>query len=146
MNKIINGKRYDTDRASLVGEDSYSNSRDFNHWYEALYQKRTGEFFLYGEGGPMSKYAETIGQNEWSGGEKIMPLSVEAAKKWAEEHLTGDEYEKIFSVDDEDGEKTVTSFSLKTSTVKRLRAMAEASSRTMGDVIDDLVSKENPGV
>lgn len=146
MNKIINGKRYDTDRASLVGEDSYSNSRDFNHWHEALYQKRTGEFFLYGEGGPMSKYAETIGQNEWSGGEKIMPLSVEAAKKWAEEHLTGDEYEKIFSVDDEGGEKTVTSFSLKTSTVKRLRAMAEASSRTMGDVIDDLVSKENPGV
>ena len=93
----------------------------------------------------MSKYAETIGQNEWSGGEKIMPLSVEAAKKWAEKHLTGDEYEKIFSVDDEGGEKTVTSFSLKTSTVKRLRAMAEASNRTMGDVIDDLVSKENPG-
>ena len=27
-----------------------------------------------------------------------MPLSVEAAKKWAEEHLSGEEYEAIFGV------------------------------------------------
>lgn len=52
MKKIINGKKYDTDTAKEVG---YSNngllSTDIDYIEETLYQKKTGEFFLYGEGG-----------------------------------------------------------------------------------------------
>ncbi len=48
MKKIINGKRYDTETAKLIGSDGYSNPSDFNYWSEDLYQKKTGEFFLYG--------------------------------------------------------------------------------------------------
>lgn len=102
MRKIINNKRYDTDGARELASDSYSNPRDFHHWVETLYRKRTGEYFLHGIGGPASKYAEPVEQNTWSGGEKIMPLSEEAARKWAEEHLDADEYEAIFGgVEDE---------------------------------------------
>lgn len=96
MKKIINGKKYDTTTATRVGSYSFSNSRDFNHFSEELYCKTTGEYFLYGEGGPNSKYSRTVGQNEWSGGEEITPLTEEEARKWAEKHLTGDEYEDIF--------------------------------------------------
>lgn len=96
MKKIINGKRYDTNTAKLIGEASYSNPSDFNYWCEELYRKRTGEFFLYGDGGPMSKYSRSIGQNEWSGGEEIQPLTLEEAQEWGEQYLNADEYEEMF--------------------------------------------------
>lgn len=102
MKKIINGKRYDTKTAELVGAASYSNWTDFEHWTEELYKKRTGEYFLYGAGGPMSKYSRSTGTNEWSGGETIIPLTLKEAQEWAQEHLDADEYEAIFGEVEED--------------------------------------------
>ena len=96
MKHIINGKVYDTEKAKYLGVDSYSNPSDFHYWCEELYQKRTGEFFLYGKGGPMSRYAERIEQNGWSGGEQIIPLTYDKAREWAEEHLRVEYYEEIF--------------------------------------------------
>lgn len=102
MKKVINGKLYDTETAKECGTWANACSwRDFNHMVETLYRKRTGEFFLHGEGGPMTKYAESCGQNSWSGGSRIIPLSVESARKWAEEHLDADEYAAIFGVPSE---------------------------------------------
>lgn len=97
MKKIINGKMYNTETATVKGE--YSNSysvSDFKYFEETLYQKKTGEFFLYGEGGPLSPYKEVLGDNGATGGEKIVPLTEDKAKKWAEEKLTADEYIAIF--------------------------------------------------
>jgi hypothetical protein len=102
MKKVINGKRYDTDTAKLVGETSYSNRGDFYFWSEELYRKKTGEFFLYGEGGPASKYSQQIAQNEWAGGEQIIPLTLAEAREWAEKYLDADEYEKVFGRIEED--------------------------------------------
>lgn len=96
MKQIINGKKYDTGTAEKVG--SWSNCcscRDFSSCTEELYRKRTGEYFLYGSGGPMSKYSQSYG-NTTSGGEKIIPMTEAEARKWAEKHLDGDEYEEIF--------------------------------------------------
>lgn len=98
MKKVINGRRYNTDTATLIGSTGYSHSGDFAYWREYLYRKRTGEFFLYGIGGPMSKYSQKIGQNEWSGGQEIQPLTLQEAQEWAEEHLDADEYEQVFGV------------------------------------------------
>lgn len=106
MKKIIKNLLYSTETAKELG--SWGNNlgyRDFGHMTETLYQKRTGEFFLHGEGGPMTKYAESAGQNTWTGGERIIPLSVESARKWAEEHLSVDEYEKIFGLPEETEDK-----------------------------------------
>lgn len=104
MKKIINGKLYDTDTAKELGSDSYSNPRDFHYWGETLYQKRTGEFFLYGEGGPMSRYSRSTGDNTWTGGEQIIPLSIGKARQWAEEHLSASEYTEIFGIPEEGDE------------------------------------------
>ena len=102
MKKIINGRRYDTTTAKEIGNASYSGSvTDFQWWDETLYLKRTGEFFIYGEGGPASKYSRSTGQNSWSGGEKIIPLSIEEAKEWAEKYLDADEYEELFKVEED---------------------------------------------
>jgi hypothetical protein len=96
MKKIINGRRYDTQTAKLVGYTSYSTPGDLNYWWEGLYVKRTGEYFLHGEGGPMSKYSERLSENEWGYGHEIRPLSLEDAQEWVEKYLSADTYEEIF--------------------------------------------------
>src|SRR5690606_41772958 len=65
----------------FIGSASYSNRTDFRFWSEELYRKKTGEFFLYGEGGPASKYGRKIEQNTWSGGEQIIPLTLKEDRK-----------------------------------------------------------------
>ena len=96
MKKIINRKMYDTETAKCVGSFSYGSCRDFDHYAEELYRKKTGEYFLYGEGGAASKYARGVDQNSTSGGWEITPLSEERAMDWAEKYLDADEYEAIF--------------------------------------------------
>lgn len=141
MKKIINGKRYDTDTAKECGT-AYSKlgRRDFGYWEETLYQKRTGEFFLYGEGGPASRYAVSAGQNSWSGGEKIIPLSAQNAMMWAEEHLEADEYERIFGEVTEDESKKVVTYSLPVSTIEKVKRIAAEQGISLSEVIERAIS------
>jgi predicted DNA binding CopG/RHH family protein len=113
--------------------------RDFHYFEETLYQKRSGEFFLYGLGGPASKYAEYNG-NGWEMGEKIMPMTVSEAKEWAEKNLDADEYETIFGDVSEasDTKRTVT-FSLTEDVIEKIRMNAANSGVTMSDYIASLV-------
>ena len=96
MKKIINGKEYDTNTAKCVAdwENGYGHN-DFISVEEHLYRKKTGEFFLHGEGGAMTEDAKHC-FNGYCYGEKIIPFSVGEAKEWAENHLDGDTYEDIF--------------------------------------------------
>lgn len=97
MIKIINRKKYDTDTAKTVGYyDNGCNTNDFYYFMEELYKKKTGEFFLYGEGNAMSKYSRECGNNNWSGSCNIAPLTEDEAKEWAETHLSGEKYIEIF--------------------------------------------------
>lgn len=97
MKQIINGKKYDTDTAKKLHR--WSNNipgNDAHYCAEALYRKKTGEFFLYGEGGAFSRYSESYGDNSWGGGEKIIPLTEAEAREWMESRASADEYEEIF--------------------------------------------------
>ncbi len=101
MKKIIDGKKYDTRTAKAIGY--YSNGlsdRDFHHVNETLYLKKTGEFFLAGDGGPLTKYATRCG-DMWSGSCNIFPLTRCEAKEWVETYLDADTYEELFGVVDE---------------------------------------------
>lgn len=102
MKRIISNKVYDTATARELARIDTGSTAELSFWGEALYQKRTGEYFIHGEGGPMSRYAQNVGGTEWGWGEKIVPLTPEKARAWAEEHLDGDAYEKLFGVPDED--------------------------------------------
>lgn len=135
MKKIIDGKLYDTETAKEMASDSYLYPRDFGHWVETLYKKRTGEYFLHGIGGPASKYAESCGQNQWSGGQKIIPLTYEAARAWAEEHLDADDYQEIFGAVSEGDERTTLSISLDAATADRIRKEAQERGMTVSALI-----------
>ena len=96
MNKIINGKRYDTKTATLKGKFSCGSKSSFHYWEENLYQKKTGEWFLYGVGSALSKYSDCSDGRSW-GIEKIMPYTEDEAKEWAEKYMLADKYEELFS-------------------------------------------------
>ena len=101
MKKIINRKLYDTKTAKFIGSDSYSNPSDFHYWSEKLYLKTNGEFFLYGEGGPRSQYAEQVEMRCWTSGWDIIPMTRDEAQNWAEKHLGVDKYIEIFGEPEE---------------------------------------------
>lgn len=84
MKRVIGGKLYDTETAECVHEWSNGYFRnDFHHCEEALYKTAKGAWFLSGEGGPLSKYAEHVG-NESHGGDGIQVLTGEEALAWLE--------------------------------------------------------------
>lgn len=102
MKKVINGKMYNTDTAKNLGEWWNGVPRnDFNCCEETLYRKKTGEFFLYGEGGANTKYSKSAGQNSRSGGSEIIPLTESEAKKWVEDRLDADAYISIWGEPEE---------------------------------------------
>lgn len=86
--KIIDGKRYNTETALQVWHhDSGGSVSDFRHFEETLYVTDKGAWFTCGSGGPMSPYARTIGQNQWSGSRDVIrAITADEARAWLETH------------------------------------------------------------
>lgn len=102
MKKIINGKMYNTESAVELGTgESRLSVNDFGYYKEYLYKKKTGEYFLYGEGGAGSKYGKQTERNNFGPGDGFTPLTENEAKLWAERYLDADEYCEIFGEPEE---------------------------------------------
>ena len=102
MVKIIDGKVYSTISATWLGHSESDCGRgDFNYYTEDFYRTPRGRYFLHGEGGPLSGYSVSCGDNSWSGGEKIIPLSEEEARDWAERNMSAQKYIEIFGEPEE---------------------------------------------
>lgn len=141
MKKIINGKRYDTETATQVGYwQNMADTRQFGYVCETLYRKRGGEYFLHGEGGAMSKYSRDLGDNQWCGGEAIIPLSIEAATQWAEEHLEADEYEAEFGEAPEDDERATVYATVSAEAKRKLERMALEQGKTQAEVLESIIN------
>ncbi|MEO5334936.1 MAG: hypothetical protein H7839_23225 [Magnetococcus sp. YQC-5] len=98
MKTIINGKRYDTDKADLIDEARGGNGPgDFSFWEAGLYRtQKSKTCFLAGKGGAMTQWATHHSDGGRSGGSGITPLSREDALAWAEQNLTTQEVEAGF--------------------------------------------------
>lgn len=143
MKKIINGKVYDTEKAKALGSWSKGDGwRDFSYREETLYRKKTGEFFLLGEGGPATNYAERVGST-WSSGSRIIPMTYSEAKAWAEEKLDVDEFEKVFGEIAEDGSRQQICLSLSTTTVETIKRRAGELEISASAYIEQLVAAAN---
>ena len=70
MRRIIDGRMYNTETAVEICGISHSHYTDFHHYEETLYKTPKGAFFLVGEGGPLSKYARSLGNNSRGGGDR----------------------------------------------------------------------------
>lgn len=111
MQKIIGGKRYDTERARRVSSDEG----------KALYRKKTGEFFLYSEA------------------EGFELLSYEEARSWAELH-DGKAYDELFGAI-EDGITIMTSYSLPADLVEQVRRKASETGKTQSTIVAEAIKK-----
>jgi hypothetical protein len=141
MKKIINGKVYDTLTAQELGSwASPGTWDDLAHVEERLYRKKTGEFFLCGEGGPTTRYAERVDTSSWSGGSRIMPLQFSEARQWAVVHLDADEYEAIFGAVAEDDTRVQVCYSLSASAVETIKRRASEQGITASAYIESLVA------
>lgn len=143
MKKIIQGRLYDTDTAKQVASMSSANNwSDHRHYEETLYQKKNGEFFLLGEGGPASKYATCCGNNCWDCGKKIIPLGYEDAQEWAENNIEADEYEDIFGEIAEDYSRKTISVSLSTSTIEILKRLAIQHNMNVSAYLETIILQQ----
>lgn len=110
MNKIIKGKRYNTDTAEMVAKRKN----------ESLYRKRTGEFFLY------------------LPGKEIKPLTQEKAEKWVKENCSGEFYEHIFEKNEKD-EKTRITVYLSPENANKAKRLAVERKISLSEMVERLV-------
>jgi len=102
MRKIIEGKIYNTETATELAHYEYGEGRrDFRYVWEALYRTPKGAYFTAGEGGPMTRYARSCGDNSTCGGEGLFVLTEAEAKEWMERHGSADQYVAAFGVPEE---------------------------------------------
>lgn len=140
IKRIINGRAYDTATATEIGGNGYSTPNDFRHYYERLYRKRNGEYFLYGEGGPLSKYSESVGTNETSGGETIIPMTYAEARDWAEDNLDADDYIAAFGLPPEDVNYVTVTTNIPTAYYNKIVSDASAAKMSVKDYIDVMIN------
>ena len=141
MKKIINGILYNTETAKELAEWSNGlTSSDFSNETETLYRKKNGQLFLYGSGGPLSEYAVSYMQS-WTSGEDIKPLTIEAAKRWAENKLDADEYEEVFGEVSEGDELVSVTLQFEHDVWKKLVKLASSEYTPAEDVIEEIVTK-----
>lgn len=139
MKKIINNKVYDTYTAKFCGDwDNGYYPKDFNYCGEALYQKKTGEFFRHDFGGAMSKYARHSG-NDSGWGEQIKPLTYGEAREWAEKHLEADDYISIFGEPEESDDKSALNVRISNVAYTKLKQTAAKQGITLAQAVEKLI-------
>lgn len=134
MRRIIKNLTYDTDKASFVF-GKYEESEQKSGFMEGcqLFRKRSGEYFLYrfilNSNSPIEERVS----------ESIQPLIYLDAYEWAKENMPSEEFNKYFSLESDSGSHTCLHTRLSTGTFKKLRHCAELTSRTVTEVLTDLI-------
>lgn len=144
MKKIIKNLIYDTDTARLIGIKSHGVQRgDADYWTEALYQKKTGEFFIHGEGGAQTRYAKNLGGQSWGWGEAITPISFDTARTWAEANLTPEVFRAAFKIPEAANSKPLEriGFRLPAPLLAKIKLNAAAAGQSIQDYLTDLIEK-----
>lgn len=98
MKRVIEGRRFDTETATLLASVSSTETRtSYSWWTEGLYRTpRSGAYFLAGEGHARSRYAVNLGGGQWGPGERIEPMTEAEAFAWAQRELPADQVEALF--------------------------------------------------
>jgi hypothetical protein len=145
MRKYYDGKVYDTERATLLAEFEHSYYSQYDWYHEQLYRKRTGEYFLYGEGHAASPYCTYSADGGRDPGEKIRPMTYDEARAWAERNLDVDDYDRLFGVPEDDDDKTQVLIRMQQSTQVMLKDAATKEGTSMSAIVERLVREAYEG-
>ena len=144
MKKVIEGRLYDTEKAENLGctEPSGHNKNDFTYFCETLYRTKSGAYFLHGEGHGNSRYGVWHG-NSGGWGEKIMQMSPQAARTWAEENLSGDDYIAAFGEPEEAGDSRVAlNLTVSAEFKNKLLELRENTGKSMSKLVEEFFKVE----
>ena len=95
VSKRIDGRTYNTQSAYCIWTRvPYADRYDWNYYEEGLFVKRTGEFFIAGEG--FGAYSTEYEDGSWGAGEDVLPLDDDCARKWAKYYMPEKAYSEIF--------------------------------------------------
>jgi len=96
MKKIRDGKKYDTETAELIAswQNSY-NPNDFHFESEDLYRTKAGNWFIVGEGGPLTDYAQQCGSGQ-CGGNQLKIIDGPQVVAWLERTENYSDLEALF--------------------------------------------------
>ena len=139
MKRVINGKLYNTDTAVELACYEANATDSLNYYSERLYRKRPGEYFIHGEGGARTRYAAATSDGWNRGGEAIFPLTAAEAREWAEQHISEEDFERLFCAVSEDGDTVKTSFDLSPDLAAKLQDVAAERGVSRRAVIEELI-------
>ena len=112
MKAIIEGLRYDTEKAYKLGQiagNAYTPDTGDDSayaWSEELWMTPGGRFFLWGEGTPKTRWFRWAPpENRRHEGDQelgwaIKAIPEEQAQAWVEKYCTPDVYEQLWDVED----------------------------------------------
>lgn len=128
MKIIIEGKIYDTEQAEelVMRRNSEAAANDPAYYYEALYQKKNTEFFLY----HYENQKETI-----------LPLTCCKAKEWVKNHFSEKIYSLLFRYELKSETEVEINLRLKESEANRLKQSAEQAGLSTENFILCLLDK-----
>lgn len=137
MKKVIKGRLYNTGTAKCLGE-WWNRVSGFGYVREWLYLTKSGAYFLHGEGGANSRYAQAAGNNSWEGGEQILPMTPDAAREWAEKNLEADEYAEIFGEPEEaSSDRVPLNITINASLKSKLMRMREETGKSISQLVEE---------
>lgn len=136
MKKIINGKVYDTDKAAFIARADHDNIKDATGatCKQALYRKKTGEFFVHLEGTSITLH--NIFQHDYRQGRGIYPLTYDQAAKWAEDELTAEKWEDIFGDPEDDAEDVLLGIQVSAAAAAKLKREATRQCTTQSALLE----------
>jgi hypothetical protein len=147
VKRIINGKTYNTETATHICDLGCEYHRGDFKWHDtAMYRTKGGAFFLAGDGGAMSMWSQSVGQNSWGPGKGIKPLDKERALGLLEAEEQTDAIERWFGEQPEAGDEERDGFALRLPRSVKAAAEQRASEEnvSLNTWIADLV-KSNAG-
>ena len=104
MKKIIDGKIYNTETAEcLCDVGNNLGSSDFSHNRSELFVTKKGAFFVAGGGGPLSRWAVSVGNNSTGGSVGIYLVTRDEARAFLENDDAGEELFARLGFDVENG-------------------------------------------
>lgn len=140
MKRIIKNKVFDTETARAVGTVEHGDSGADTRYSETLYRKKTGEYFVYGQGGSNTRYA-VADDSGWIPGENIMQLRYEQAREWAKAELPDEIYRKEFVQEESkpNANRTTLTVCLDSDIAKRFRLEARKRGLSLSDLMAEIL-------
>lgn len=135
MIKQIRGRKYDTERATVVGtvRPMASDMHEVQHIEKTLYRKRTGEYFLYS----VKKDVENNGSSPaWN----IEPMTPLEAERWAKKNFKKEDFIVAFPPEGEgSGARVTTSISLKRENYEKVKELAMRANMPLSKFLDRVI-------